>query len=171
MAVVECLCPPTAGGVRHPDGDTVTLSPKLEFRALSTIRYAFIMLKRENPNTSTAETLAMLAETYITVGVESWTVLDAKGKPVEVSSEAVRDIILANYTAATAVGDEADELYSEVVVRDVITPLVQTASPSSPPSPIKPSTSAKNSSSPLPQKPSKRSSTITSQMDGIATTT
>jgi len=165
MVQVECLCPPNAAGeVRHPDGDTVTLRERLDFRAAATVRNRLAVASEEN--LIEGEILAVLVETYVLVGVESWSVVDDKGKPLPPSRETITALLLANYDAATAVGNAADELYTA----SVILPLLARASNSSPPTPIAASTSAKRSPSSERSKPSKRSSTSTTPMAATATT-
>lgn len=164
MAHIDCICPPTAGGeTRHPDGDTVTLREHLDFRQALTARNAFLVAKAEDEAISTAEVLAVLTETYLMVGIELWTLTDARNKPVPVSKDAIRAMLLARPAAAMVVGDEADALYSEAV----ISPLLARASSSSPTTPTPVSTSATNGSSPTARKPRKRSSTSTTRTAGI----
>ncbi len=166
MAVIDCVCPSRPdGSARHPDGDTVTLRPKLDFRSALHARNTVILLRQEGVE-DVAEILASLTEVYLRVGIESWTLVDAKGKAVPVSRDAVRDLMTDHPEAAMTIGDEADELYSEAV----ISPLVARASTSSPPTPTKDSTSVTNGSSPTPRKRSKPSSTITTRTDGTGTT-
>lgn len=158
MATIECVCP-TAGDVRHPDGDVVTLRERLDFRSALTARNAIVVLKTEDPDAPAGEVLAALTETYLLVGIESWTFVDARGKPVPVSRAAVRAFMDEHQEAAMSLGDEADGLYNEAVVG----PLVRKASNSSPPTPIGASTSAKGGGSP--RKRPKPSSTSTSPTD------
>ncbi len=165
MAVVECLCPPTAGGVRHPDGDTVMLRERLDFLGAVAAKNAVLISKRDN--LTEAQIFAAMTEIFLLVGIESWTVVDAKGKHVEPDADAVRAILLTNVDAAMIVGEEADAKYAAAV----IDPLVKRASALSQPTPTPVSTSATNGSTPSPQKPSRRSSTSTTQTAGIATTT
>ena len=164
MVKVDCLCPPNAAGeARHPDGDTITLRERLDFRAAATVRNRLAVASEES--LIEGEILAVLVETYVLVGVESWTLVDEKGKPLSPSRENITAILLANYDAATAVGNAADELYTA----SVILPLLALASNSSPPTPIAASTSAKDSQPERP-KPSRRSSTSTIPMAATATT-
>ncbi len=166
MAVIPCVCPPKADGEpRHPNGDTVKLRPKLDFRSALAARNVIILAKQEDENIGAGELLAMLTETYLLLGVESWTLTDGKGKAVPVSRSAIRDLMAEHSDAAMTVGDEADGLYSEAV----ITPLVARASTYSPPTPINGSTSAMSGRSPVPRKPSKRSLTTTTPTDVIET--
>ena len=167
MATVECLCPPKpTGEVRHPDGDTVTLRERLDFRGVLAARNAIALLKGEDPDVSSAEILATLTETYLLLGVRSWTVVDAKSKPVEVSNVTIREYLFANDEAAIAVADEADALYRD----RIIAPLVRAAQPSSPPTPIRGSMSRTTGHSSTNPKPSKRSSTSTTPTDAIEMT-
>ena len=158
MATINCICPPKPDGTaRHPNGDTVRLRETLDFKAGLTARNRIILLRQDDPDVGGAEMLAELTEVYLLAGIESWTFLDAKGKPVEVSKPAIRAFIAAHPMEAMDVGDEADALYSEAV----IAPLVARASSSSPRTPTDESTSATSGSSPSPRKPSKRSSITT----------
>lgn len=153
MATIECACP---GDVRHPDGDVVTLRERLDFRSALTARNAIVVLKSEDPDASPGEILAALTETYLLVGIESWTLVDARGKPVPVSKAAIRALMDEHQESAMAIGDEADGLYNEAVIG----PLVRRASTSSPPTPIGRSTSARSGGAP--RKRSKPSSTTAS---------
>jgi hypothetical protein len=163
MATIACICPPRDGASRHPDGDTVTLRDKLDFRGSLTARNAFLVLKAEDPDATTAEVLAVLTETYLLLGIESWTLVDAKGKAVPVTKAAIRDLLLSHPDAAMTVGDEADALYSEAV----ISPLVARASTSSPTTPTAVSTSATSGPSPRRPRRSKPSSTASTRTAGI----
>jgi hypothetical protein len=158
MVTVECLCPPTpAGETRHPDGDTIELRERLDFRSALTARNTIVMLNQEAAETP--EILAALTETYLLLGIASWSVVDAKGKAVEPNKATIREYLLSRPDTAMAVGDEADALYSDAV----ITPLVVRAQTSSPHTLTNGSTSATNGSAPKPRTRSKRSSTTTSQ--------
>jgi hypothetical protein len=164
---IDCLCPPNARGeTRHPDGDTVTLRERLDFRAALTARNTMALLKNEDPDASVADILAALTETYLLVGVTGWTLVDAKNKPVDVSRAAIRELLLSNPDVAMLVGDAADEHYSEAV----ILPLLARARNSSPPTPIAGSTSATKRSTPKSRKPSSPSSITTIPTDATATT-
>lgn len=167
MTTTECLCPRTpAGEVRHPDGDTVTLRDPLDFRSAVTMQKSVTVLYSENENATTAEVLAVLAEAYLLHGVTSWTVVDAKGKPVPANPTTVAEYLLPNVTAAMAVADEADGIYAKAV----LLPLLARASNSSPPTPTTELTSAGTGSPPEPLRPSKRSSTTTSRTAATGTT-
>lgn len=167
MVVIECICPPKAdGSPRHPAGDSVTLRERLDFRAALTARNTMVLVKTEDPDAGTAEILAALTETYLLVGIEAWTIVDAKGKPVEVTKAAIRERLLSHPDIAMVVGNAADELYSA----SVILPLVALAQTSSPPTPTDGSTSVPRPSSARRPRPSKPSSITPFPMDATATT-
>lgn len=168
MAHIECICPPKADGeTRHPEGDEVTLRPTLDFRSARACVYAVQLAASDGADGG--EYLAVLSEQYLYHGISAWTVHDDRGKAVEPSRDAIETYLLSNVMAAATVADEADVLYSEIIL-----PLVLRASGSSQPSPTSGSTSATNgapsptrngSSKTRRQKPSKRSSTTTLPMD------
>jgi len=167
MVTVACLCPPKATGeVRHPAGDEITLRERLDFRAALTARNTMVLLKEEDPDVSSAEILAALTETYLVLGIEAWSLVDAKGKPLPVSKAAIREVLLTKPDIAMEVGDAADALYSAAV----ILPLLARAQTSSPPTPTNGLTSAKMPSSPKRPKPSKRSSITTIPTAATVTT-
>ena len=156
MVVIDCVCPPRADGqARHPDGDTVTLRERLDFRAALTARNTMVLLKTEDPDVSTAEILAALTEAYLLAGIEAWSIVDARGEPVEPTKAAIREHLLSRPDTAMTVGNAADELYSAAV----ILPLVALAQTSSPPTPTNGLTSAPRPSSGKRPRPSKPSST------------
>ena len=158
MAVIECVCPPKAdGSAKHPNGDTITLRERLDFRSALTARNTVILLKQEDEDASVADVLASLTEVYLLMGIKSWTLTDAKGKAIEPNRTTIRAFMDEHPDAAMAAGDEADGLYSEAV----ILPLVARASASSLPTPMPVSTSVTNGSSPVHPKPSRRSSITT----------
>jgi len=160
MVTVACLCPPNAAGeVRHPTGDEITLREHLDFRAALTARNTMMLVKTEDPDATVADMLAALTETYLLVGIESWSLVDAKGKPIEATKAAIREHLFSRPDIAMGVGNAADGLYSQAV----IAPLVALASRSSPSTSTDESTSVTKHSSP-PRKPSRPSlpSSITS---------
>ncbi len=166
MAVIECVCPVKPDGtVRHPNGDRVKLREKLDFRSGLQARNSIVLLKQDDPDADAADILAGLTEVYLLVGIESWTLADAKGKPVEVSRGAIRQFLDEHPDEAMEVGDEADGLYSQAV----IAPLVARALTLSQPTQTGASTSATNGSSLKTPKPSKRSSTMSSPTDVTVT--
>ncbi len=163
MATIPCVCPPKSdGSSRHPNGDRVTLRERLDFRSGLAARNTVIVIKQEDPEAGAAEILAGLTEIYLLVGIESWTLQDAKGKPLDVNRATVRQLMADHPDEAMTIGDEADGLYSEAV----IAPLVARALRSSSTTQTTDSMSATTGSVPVPLKRSKRSSTTTTQTDG-----
>lgn len=168
---IPCLCPPKMDDkaepgpsryhVRHPDGDTVTLRDKLDFRTAVTMQESVSILApvKDGEDVSAAEKLAALDESYLLYGVEAWTLTDAKGKPIHVSPTTVRAHLLSDLAAAMQVFDVAEDLYNPVV----LVPLVVRGLSSSRHTPTTEPTSVPTSSQPEPPKPSKRSSTTTSR--------
>lgn len=163
--LIPCICPPKGDAVRHPDGDIVTLRETLGFQAVVTLRFAVQVTKENDPNASIAQILGVLSEHYILAGVESWTVVDDKNKPVEVTPTALRERLLTNLDAAMTVADKADDLYLAVML-----PLLNRVSTSSPPTPTSGSTSPTTGTSDTPRKPSKRSSISTIPTAGTEAT-
>jgi hypothetical protein len=157
---IKCVCP----GSPH-EQDRVTLRDKLDFHTATTIRKALAMVDNDDPRTRTAEVLATLSEFYVLMGVQSWTLVDDKGRPLTVSQSAIRASLLES-TDIDLVIEAADELYNEAI----LLPLLARASTSSPPTPTDESTSAPTDSEPKLPKPSKRSSTSTTQTVGTETT-
>jgi hypothetical protein len=166
MVTVACLCPPNAAGeVRHPAGDEITLRERLDFRAALTARNTMMLVKTEDPDATVADVLAALTETYLLVGIESWSLVDAKGKPIEATKAAIRDHLFSRPDIAMEVGNAADGLYSQAVIG----PLVALASKSSPTTPTDRSTSATKPSL-KPRKPSRPSSITSIPMADTAKT-
>jgi len=165
---VDCLCPPSGGAPRHPDGDTITLREKLDFRTAATIQHAISVLRLEEREPQVEEVLARLTEAYVRYGIASWSLVDEAGAPIPVSPQAVDAYLFSNLTAAMIVGDEADERFSGAI----LLPLLQRASTSSPATPTTDETSPPTGSpeSPAPPTPLRPSSTTTTPTDGTATT-
>jgi hypothetical protein len=164
---IDCVCPSRADGEpRHPAGDTVTLRETLDFRSVTAIRHGISFLDNDGTDAYTADVLAVLTEGYVLHGIESWTLQDEKGWPVEVSRSAIRERVLSRVDVAAVIGDAADELYGE----KVLLPLLVRASRSSQATPTESSTSLPTASPTGRPKPSKRSSTTTTPTDGIEAT-
>ena len=151
---IPCLCQ----GRKHDKGDTVVLRDRLDFRTSIAIRNTVAVLYAEEPDADIADVMAVLTDSYLTRGIESWTIRDKDGKPIPVSRANIREVLMANQEVAEAVGDVADDLYGPVVML----PLLRKASGSSPATPTDDSTSPTTGSSTTPPKRSKRSSTSTS---------
>ncbi len=166
MAVIDCVCPLNAKGeVRHAKGDTIRLRKHLGFREAVQARNVIVLLKQDDPDADVADILASLTEVYLLVGIESWTLTDDKGRPIEPTRRAIRQFMAEHPSEAMDVGNEADGLYAEAV----IAPLVAQVSKSSPLTPTSDSTSLTTGSSPTPLRRSKRSSTTSSPTDVIET--
>ena len=163
---IPCVCPPKPDGQPRHIADTIELREKLDFRSALTARNAIALAKEEDDDVSSAEILAVLTETYLILGIQSWSLVDEKGKKIEPSRTAIREFIEAHPDAAMEVGDAADGLYSAAV----ILPLVARAQKSLQPTQTTGSTSVTTDSLPKPRKPSKPSLTTTTRMDATGTT-
>jgi len=154
---IPCICPPKGDEPRH-EADRISLRDTLDFRTAISLRNSVAILYAEEPDADLGDVMAVLTDGYLTRGIESWTLVDEKGKPVPVSRAAIRDRLLSNLEVAETVGDVADELYSPVVML----PLLRRASKSLPATPTEGSTSPTTPSSTARPRRSKRSSTSTS---------
>lgn len=161
---ITCLCPLKDEAVRHPDGDTVTLRDKLDFHTVMTIRKSRNTIVTEDDEIRLAQRLARFTEFYMLLGIVSWTLVDGKGKPIDVSHQAIRDYLFTS-DQVEVVSEAAEELYNPVV----LLPLMDRASTSSPGTPT-PDSISPTSTPPSPLKPSRRSSTITTPTGGTETT-
>ena len=128
---IACLCPPQGDEVRHPGGDTVTLREQARLRGGARGAQPVIHAKTNDPGMSVAEVQAMLTELYLLSGIEAWSVVDERGKPIEPTTARHPRDPAAELEAAMTVADAADERYAEAVM----TPLLARASSSSPPTP------------------------------------
>jgi hypothetical protein len=164
---IRCVCPPKADGSPRHDHDEITLRDNLPFETVSSARWAVAMERELNPGVTVPEVFGKLSTIWIVAGVETWTIVDEKNKPVEVTPANVRGVLFApqNMDVGIAVGDEADRKYSEVML-----PLVTGASPSSPATPINGSTSPKRPTSHKSPKPSSPSSITTIPTGGTEAT-
>lgn len=136
---VDCLCPNQRHGEK---GDQIVLKPKLDFVAVRAIRYAGGAIQAEDPGSSIATLMAVMAEGFVLHGIESWTLRDARNQLIEVNRENVRRYVLEDPVASQVVADAADLIYQPQVIH----PLVELARRSSPPSPTNESTSAPSDS-------------------------
>ena len=162
----DCICPPKADGERRHAQDWVTLRETLDFRNVTAIRHGISFLEKEDTPAYTADVLAVLTEGYVLYGVESWSLVDEKGKPLPLNRQSLREQILSRVDVASVVGDAADEKYGPTV----LLPLLVRASTSSQGTPTAPSTSPPTASPKRPPKPSKPSSTTSSPTDGTVAT-
>jgi hypothetical protein len=162
---IDCVCPLTAAGEKRHSTDRVQLRERLDFRSALTARNAIALAKEDDDDISSAEILAILTETYLSLGITSWTLVDEKGKKVEPSRQAIRDFIEDHPDEAMEVGEAADTLYQAAV----ILPLVARAARSSQPTQTDDSMSVTTTGTPKARKPSKPSLTTTTRMDGTGT--
>lgn len=175
MATIPCICPPTDGEKRHPDGDRVEFKARLGLTEGRAVRLlATDGIDTDDPAARGALVLAKLVEGYLLFGIESWTLVDESGKPIPVSHTNIRRLVIDNDAVAEPLGDVADDLYGEAV----ILPLLVRASKSQPdtqtpstPNPQPESTSPPTDSLTPLRRPSKRSSTTTTPTGAIGTTT
>jgi hypothetical protein len=168
-ATIPCVCPPKADGTPRHEQDTITFRDRLDFRSGLAIRKEIALAKSDAEPTA-GEILALLTESYLIFGVESWTLVDAKGKPVAPDRAALRAFMEEHPEEAMEAGDVADDAYQE----QVLLPLLQRASTSSPESPTSSSTSATPGSSGSKSenpKRSSRSSTSTTRTDDTGSIT
>ena len=92
---IPCVCPPKQDGQPRHTTDTIELRDRLDFRSALTARNAIALAKEEDDDVSSAEILAVLTETYLLLGIQSWSLVDEKGKKVEPSRTAIREFIEA----------------------------------------------------------------------------
>lgn len=157
---IPCPCPPRADGASRHESDSVTLREPLDFRTRLVLRQTVKWVKTADEDATEGEILGALTEAYVLHCIDAWSLVDAKGKALPPSRANIRAVLMADDRLAMPVADAADRLYSEVV----LLPLLIGASSSSPGTPTDESTSPmSNGRTPRP-KPSKRSSTSTSQM-------
>jgi hypothetical protein len=152
---VACPCE----GTPHQDGDTVYLHPKLGLAAGIAVQKLIIEANQTEERLSAAELTGVLAEGYLLHGVAAWTLVDDQGKSLPVDKDTIRKKLLDDFTVGAPVADAADDLYMEAV----LLPLVKKVSDSSRSSRTNGSTSAPKAATRKRQKPSKQSSTTTSQ--------
>jgi hypothetical protein len=162
VPIGPCECP----GSPH-DQDEVYLRPRLGYEA--GVDAALAMQTAFAEQMDSNRLARRIVPVYIRGGAIGWNLLDADGSPLPFDPE----IILSDWETALLVGDKADDIYSEAVIR----PLVRPTSGSSPSTPTTSSTSAPpnppgsaipgNGCSQKPRRRSKPSSTSTSRTAGI----
>ncbi len=158
----RCLCPN-----KGHDEETIFLRDKLDFHQATTITKAIGFIETEDPDTRPAEVLATLSEFYVLMGIERWTILDERRKPLPVSHSAIRAHVLSDFEVASAVVEEADELYKQ----QILLPLLRKAASSSRPSPTGEKTSPKQRGERQKRpRPLKQSSISTTQTVDTGTT-
>ena len=146
----------------HPDGDSVSLRPKLGLAAGVEAQQTIQKIAKDTPS---EEVTGLLLELYLRKGVAEWTLHDESG-PIELTPSSLRSELLDDFARAEPIADVADSLYYAAVVA----PLVGAASKSSQATPPAPTTSASTDSPASRPKRSKRSSTSTTPMGDIELT-
>jgi hypothetical protein len=125
------------------------------------IRYAVRVFQQEQnaagEGQDQATILAIIAEQYLRHGLEAWTLVDERAKPLAVTWTAINAQLLSHPPIAEPIVDAADALYAERYVL----PLLAPARPSSPSTLTNGSTSPTNGPLPEPRTPSRRSSIST----------
>lgn len=162
VPIGPCECP----GSPH-DQDEVYLRPRIGYEA--GVDAAMAMQTAFAEQMDSNQLARRIVPVYVRGGAIGWNLLDADGSPLPFDPE----IILSDWETALLVGDKADDIYSEAVIR----PLVQSTPGSSPSTPTTSSTSAPPSRpasvtpasgrSAKPRKRSRPSSTSTSRTAGI----
>lgn len=139
---VPCPCP----GTPHPDGDTVSLYPKLDLHGGVYAQRKIIAAMEGKADSD--EVVATLMDVYCRKGVAAWSFLDEKGKPLAVTPEAIEATLLRDYSVGRPVAEKADAIYSPALIDPLRLEVVK----SSRPTPTNGSTSHKTASSPKPRK-------------------
>ncbi len=159
---VKCLCPARPDGLPRHEQDYVNLRDRLDFRQAVAVRVD--IRETVKAGGSEGELEGMLAESYVIHGVESWSLVDEKNKPLPLTRDNLRNVLLADYDTGQEVANEADNLYTEAVVL----PLLNRVLESSPASPMPASTSVTSGTST--RKPRSPSSTSTTRTAATGTT-
>lgn len=165
---IVCPCPPKGDEVRHPQGDTITLRDKLDYTTVTVIRKAMQAVDDEDDQVRFARQLAAVTEFYMLLGISSWTLTDAKGKAMEPTRQAIRDLF--ERADILVLSEAAERLYNPVVLLPLVNLASASMQPTPTPSPESEPSTLVTSIRPSPLKPSKRSSTITSPTDATEMT-
>jgi hypothetical protein len=161
VRIGPCACP----GAPHEDGDVVNLRERLGLAQGVQLQSAIISAGQSG--LSAPAITGVLGEQYLIVGVESWNLVDDKGKAIPVTPEMITEHLLSDFERGTVAADKADELYA---TRYVV-PLVNRAANSSPSTTTGGPTSViRNGGGTKRHRPSKQSSTTTTEMAVTATT-
>lgn len=164
---IPCPCPPKADGEPRHESDTVTLRAVMDFPTAVLLQKSIeskivreitgaAEAGRSSVRLSEPDVLALMTQFYVRNCVVAWTLVDEKGKPVEVTPDNIEMRLERNLDAAMAVAEAADDVYKEVAL-----PLALRVVSSYRPTQTTAPTSPKTSGSPKPRKPSKRSSITT----------
>jgi hypothetical protein len=139
---VPCPCP----GTPHPDGDTVSLFPKLGLHDGVYAQRKIITAMEGKADGD--EVIATLMDVYCRKGVAAWTLVNDKGKALPVTPENIEAMLLSDFSIGNVVAEAADTLYSPALIDPLRLQVVK----SSRPTPTNGSTSHKIGSSPKPRK-------------------
>lgn len=159
---IPCPCPS-----KPHETDTVSFKDVLPFRDVIAMRHAVSLIKAADNDVPFAVTSATLTEYYLLLGIQSWTLVDGEGKPIEPLTRSIRAFIEANFDAALTLSDAADDLYLETVML----PLINRGRTSSPSTPMDTSTSPTTDGLSSPPTPLRPSLTSISQTDDTEPTT
>lgn len=103
----DCLCP----GTPHPAGDFAYLNPRLSFQG-GEVGTAAVVSGIDDPDAAQRA----LIEVYLRHEVRGWNLTDDAGEPVPYDA----DLLLSDWEAARAVGEVADSLYSDGLMRPLL---------------------------------------------------
>lgn len=169
ITVPVCLCEGA-----HTD-ETITFRYPVGFRDMAIAQRAITLWRQLGM--TLPDVLGRLVEFYLLNLIADWTLVDKKRKPLPVTRENVQArIIDGNPLVALDLADFADDLYAETILRPLVERVFKfsQASPTedstSPPPPAQNGISKTSSVTPSGKspKPSKRSSTSTTQTGAIA---
>lgn len=105
VRVRDCACP----GTPHADeGDLVYLRPTLSLAGGIAAQQDLVA-----SNGEANELVRRWLVTYVRYGAKSWNLLDEAGQPVPFDV----DVLLDDFTLAEPVAEQANDLYSEAVLR------------------------------------------------------
>jgi len=166
---IPCPCPPKADGAKRHEEDTVVLRAVMDFPTAVLLQKSIqakitreIVDAREagkdRARLSEPDVLALMSTFYVRNCIEAWTLVDAKGKPLEVSPDNIEAHLESHMDAALAVADAAEDAYAEVMLPLVLRVVGRFAS-----TPTAQPTSPATNGSPKRPKPSKPSSISTIQ--------
>lgn len=148
---------------QHPDGDSVSLKPKLGLAGGIAARRTIGEL---TDGSTEDDVIGVLMEVYLRHGVVEWTLHDDANQPLELNPKTLRAHLLDDIDLAIPIANKADELYSP----EVVTPLVKRVAALSQALRAESSTSPQTEPKSSRRKRSKRSSTSTTPTDGTAPT-
>jgi hypothetical protein len=113
VRVRDCACP----GHPHSEGDVVFLREKASLPLGLAIQSDMAYAIRAVPADQVASLVtARWVVSYVLHGATGWNFLDERGEPVPFDPQALID----DYTLGRAVGERADQLYGDVVVKPLL---------------------------------------------------